>query len=66
MTIQLVGANGVHGFSIPDLAINQSVAAGQSVNVTLPTTAAGTHSFRCSIPCGAGHKEMTGQIIIEE
>lgn len=65
VTIQVTGAAGVHGFSIPDLGVNVNVSPGQTVSVTLPTDTVGTFGFRCSIPCGAGHKEMKGVVVVE-
>lgn len=64
--VQLVGISGRHGFAVSGLGINAEISAGQTVNIDLPTDRAGTFSFLCSIPCGSGHREMTGKIIIEE
>ena len=63
--LTFVGAVGSHGFSIPDLGVNFPVAPGQNVSVKLPTDKAGTFGFKCSVPCGAGHKEMKGTITVE-
>ncbi|OGJ70454.1 hypothetical protein A3H22_01820 [Candidatus Peribacteria bacterium RIFCSPLOWO2_12_FULL_55_15] len=62
--LQITGVSGTHGFSVPDLGINATIIQGQTVSVTLPTDRPGTFDFRCSVPCGAGHKDMTGQIIV--
>lgn len=64
--ISLEGVGGIHGYSVPDLGINQVVEAGQTVTFDLPTDETGTFNVRCSVPCGEGHRDMTGQIIIEE
>ena len=66
ITLRLQGKEGMHGFGIPDLGINTSVAEGKTVDVELPTDQTGTFSFRCTVPCGPGHKEMTGTITITE
>ncbi len=63
--LQLVGLSGVHGFMVPDFAINQPVAAGETVTVTLPTDKAGSFDFLCSIPAGSGHAGMNGKIIVQ-
>lgn len=65
-TVTLTGVSGVHSFAVVDLGINQSINAGQSVSVTIPTDRTGTFAFRCAVPCGPGHREMIGEIIIEE
>ncbi|MBI3332394.1 cupredoxin domain-containing protein [Candidatus Peregrinibacteria bacterium] len=65
VTVQITGVAGTHGFSIPDLGVNVSIAPGQTVSVDLPTDKAGTFTFRCSVPCGSGHKDMHGQLVIK-
>lgn len=66
ITLRLVGGEGRHGFAIPELGINVPVDEGKTVDVDLPTDKTGTFSFRCSIPCGSGHRDMTGSITITE
>lgn len=63
--LQVTGISGVHGFAVPDLGINVPVAPGQTVTIDLPTDSVGPHAFFCSIPCGPGHSDMKGQIVIE-
>ena len=65
VTVKLASAEGIHGFASPELNINQRVDAGQTINVTIPTDTPGTYEFFCSIPCGEGHKDMRGTIVIE-
>jgi len=64
LEIRLTGVAGTHGFAIPELGINLTVAAGEVVTVTIPTDTEGTFSFFCSIPCGSGHRDMKGTITI--
>lgn len=63
--LQVTGVSGTHGFAIPELGINIPVAPGQTVLIDLPTDRAGTFALFCSIPCGPGHRNMTGQIEVE-
>ena len=65
VTLAFRGVEGVHGVVIEGLGINVAVPPGETVTVDLPTNVVGTFSFRCSVPCGPGHKEMRGSIIIE-
>ncbi len=65
VTLQITGVSGTHGFSVPDLGINQTIFMGKTVNIFLPTDQAGTFPFACSIQCGSGHNDMTGRIVIE-
>lgn len=64
--IRLKGIAGTHGFMVSGLGINAAVSEGETVNVPISTDKAGAYPFRCSIPCGEGHSDMTGVIIIEE
>ena len=65
VTLIIDGKSGAHGFAIPGLRINERVDAGQSVTIELPTDTAGSFDFLCSIPCGPGHREMKGRIVIQ-
>lgn len=66
VTLRLTGESGVHGFAVPDFGINKPVRPGESVTVQLPTDTPGTYRFFCSIPCGKGHVDMKGTIVVEE
>ena len=62
----LNGVSGIHSFASKDLGINQQVSAGETVTIEIPTDTAGTFSFRCAVPCGSGHNDMKGSIVISE
>jgi len=64
--IRLEGISGTHGFMVSGLGINVTIQAGETVDVPIPTDQPGTYAFRCSIPCGEGHMDMKGTIVIEE
>lgn len=66
VTIRLSGVSGIHGFAVPGLGINVPVSPGETVSVSVPTAAAGSYDFFCSIPCGQGHRDMVGRIVVEE
>jgi heme/copper-type cytochrome/quinol oxidase subunit 2 len=64
-----------HGFGLPGYGIDVAVAPAQSlpngtitpVSSDVPTfTAAmpGIFEFMCTVPCGAGHFEMTGVLVV--
>ena len=63
--LNFAGAEGSHGVVIKDLGINVSFAAGQTKSIDFPTDQAGTFAFKCSVPCGSGHKDMIGTIVVE-
>jgi cytochrome c oxidase subunit II len=62
--LRLVGGDGIHSFAVPGLGMNVRVEPGQTVTVDLPTTTAGTFEFHCAIPCGSGHRDMKGSLVI--
>ncbi len=65
VTLEITGVSGTHGLSVPGLGLSETIIQGNTVSVTIPTDKAGTFDFACSIQCGSGHNDMTGQIIIE-
>lgn len=64
VTLRITSSEGIHGFGIPDMGINERVAPGDTIDITLDTSVAGTFAFRCTVPCGPGHQDMTGTITI--
>jgi heme/copper-type cytochrome/quinol oxidase subunit 2 len=66
VVIRMTGLSGRHGFAVPDLGINTEIPEGKTVDIDIPTDTAETFAFKCSIPCGPGHRDMTGTITITE
>ena len=65
VTLRFVGTTGSHGVKIPALGIDVTINPDQKVEVVLPTDTTGTFPFACTVPCGSGHSEMKGMIIVE-
>jgi cytochrome c oxidase subunit II len=59
--ITLKNDSGNHGFEIKDYKVN--IKGGETA--TFVADKAGTFDFNCSIQCGSGHDNMTGQLIVE-
>lgn len=55
-----------HGFASEGLGINKRLPAGQETVVEFDAATAGIFPLYCSIPCGQGHFQMTGRIVVEE
>ena len=53
-----------HGFAIDALGISQEVKAGQTITIEFVADTAGVFTFYCTFPCGPGHSQMTGQLIV--
>lgn len=62
--VRLTGVAGIHSFAVAELGINVRVEPGQTVDVEIPTGTAGTFAFRCRVPCGPGHQDMAGSLVI--
>ncbi len=65
VTLALTNTGAIrHTFTVPDLNIDESLAAGESKNVTVTAKKSGTFQLLCTIP---GHKElgMHGQVQVK-
>ena len=56
---------GSHGLAIPDFGVNQQLNQGETVTVQFTADKKGTFTFFCNVPCGSGHRDMKGQLIVE-
>lgn len=54
-----------HGFSVPELGIDEIIEPGKETIVDFIPTKAGKFTLLCSIECGTGHTGMRGEIIVE-
>ena len=55
-----------HGFEIEDLGINKRLKPGAVTVVEFTPTKTGKFRFACSVMCGSGHDEMTGELVVTE
>lgn len=53
-----------HGIAIPDLQISAQLPVGTTTEVDFTPTTPGTYTFFCNVPCGIGHREMKGTLIV--
>ncbi len=63
--VRLTDVAGGHSFASRDLGINVVINPGETKDIEIPTGTEGTFAFRCAVPCGPGHKDMTGTIVVE-
>ncbi len=54
-----------HSILIPELNVDVRLPAGETADVEFVADAKGEFDFRCGVPCGAGHRDMIGKIIVE-
>lgn len=54
-----------HGFKLPELGLRADIEPGEVTRVPFTPTRTGTFAFACDIFCGAGHEEMSGELVVE-
>ena len=55
-----------HGIMIEGYDINQELKKGDPATIEFTADKAGTFEFKCSVPCGKGHRRMKGKLVVEE
>lgn len=55
-----------HGFAVKELKIKERVEAKESKVITFKPEEAGRYRFYCSVFCGDGHDDMTGELIVTD
>jgi heme/copper-type cytochrome/quinol oxidase subunit 2 len=53
-----------HGLAIDAYGINKVVKGHETITIEFVADKAGVFEFYCTIPCGPGHSQMTGQLIV--
>ncbi|MBI2548225.1 cupredoxin domain-containing protein [Candidatus Woesearchaeota archaeon] len=54
-----------HGFWLSAFGIQERLEPGQVVDASFVADKEGTFSYVCSVPCGKGHGDMRGTLIVE-
>ncbi len=55
-----------HGWALEAFGINRRLFPQRSTAVDFIASRAGTFHFYCSVPCGEGHYDQIGTLIVEE
>ena len=63
--LQVQSTDVTHGIAIKGLKINKKLKPGQIVNIDFIADKPGEYTYVCSVPCGKGHKQMRGKLIVE-
>jgi cytochrome c oxidase subunit II len=58
-------ADVAHGFAIPAYGVDLQLSDATPKTATFVADKKGTFPFICNVPCGPGHQEMTGTLIVE-
>lgn len=64
--LELTTSDRRHGFDAPGLNLHTEIKPGASTRVQFKPDKAGHFPFHCSVYCGDGHEEMTGEIVVTE
>lgn len=64
VTLKMTSIDVAHGIGILDYGINVDLPPGQEKDVTFTADKAGTFNFFCNVPCGPGHRDMKGKLVV--
>src|SRR5262245_33937607 len=53
--LNVVSADGAHGFEVKELGLNARVGSGKTVTLDVTPDRAGSFEIKCSEYCGTGH-----------
>lgn len=63
--LNVVSADGTHGFQVKALGLNAGIpAGGRTVTVELTPKQVGTFEINCSEYCGRGHRRMKASLVV--
>ena len=65
VVLELTSLDRKHGFSVPDLKIDETIEPGKVARVRIVPDKVGTFPFHCDAFCGSGHEDMTGAIVVK-
>lgn len=55
-----------HGFAMETFGINKRLFPKRETKIEFLASKIGTFNFYCSVPCGQGHYQQTGKLIVTE
>lgn len=63
--LNIKSIEGYHGIAMFDFGINEYLVPEDEVSVEFLADKKGTFNFFCNVPCGIGHRNMGGQLIVK-
>lgn len=63
--LKITSTDVVHGFALADFNVKVDLAPNIEETVEFVADKKGEFPFYCSVICGAGHREMTGRLVVE-
>jgi cytochrome c oxidase subunit II len=64
VVLEFTSLDRVHGFAVPDLKLQAEIKPGEVTPVRFIPDKVGTFDFHCSVFCGTGHEDMSGQVVV--
>ncbi|MBP6859847.1 MAG: cupredoxin domain-containing protein [Candidatus Magasanikbacteria bacterium] len=65
VVLKVTSVDVAHGLMLPSFNIKETLEPGKTKTIEFAADKAGTFTFSCSVACGAGHKAMTGTLVVE-
>ncbi|WP_320047961.1 cupredoxin domain-containing protein [uncultured Ilyobacter sp.] len=65
VTLNFTTRDVTHGFMIEKMGIDVNINPGEISTIEFTPEKSGIYKFRCSVPCGSGHKAMVGYLIVK-
>lgn len=60
-------AEGGHGFALPGFNIrSKELGEGKEQVIEFVADKSGSFEYSCNVPCGSGHREMRGTLVVED
>jgi len=60
-------AEGGHGFALPTFNVrSQELREGKEQVVEFVADQSGSFEYFCNVPCGSGHRQMKGTLVVED
>lgn len=64
VVVNLTSTDVDHGFAVTEYGISETVTAGETKTIEFTADKKGTFTFKCPVPCGEGHMDMIGNLIV--
>ena len=62
--IRLKSIDVTHSFILSAFGVNEKLEPGKEIKIEFVADKTGEFSFFCNVPCGRGHNNMNGKIIV--
>jgi cytochrome c oxidase subunit 2 len=63
--LELTSEDRIHGFNLAAFKVRTDVKPGEVARIRVVPDKKGHFAFRCDVSCGKGHKNMSGELVVE-